>query len=225
MTMKEYLSHGFTLVLALCAVLVTTLLVLREVRPVSSSDQISSTLVADWSSIEEGIAYEGSSEAPVKIVEYFDYECPYCLSMSATLRQIRQKYPETVQIIYKHLPLQGHLNARPSALASLCAAQQGLFAAYHHKLYGNFHALEAVNFDSLATAVGVPDLGAFKTCLEEQQVEEVIRADEKLAAQLGIQGIPALIVNGRLIKGALPLDQVETLIEDAQRSDLATTTY
>ena len=109
---------------------------------------------------------QGPSQAPVTIVEFSDYQCPYCARVEPTLQALLKRYPDQLRLVYRHLPLGFHKNARPAAEASVCAESQGLFWEYHALLFQNQKALAADDLRDYAQQVGL-DVDAFETCLTD----------------------------------------------------------
>lgn len=159
-----------------------------------------------------GVA-RGPSDAPVTIIEFSDFQCPYCLRVRPTLESLLARYPEQVRLFYRHLPLPGHPRARPAAIASVCAERQGRFWTYHDLLFDNQGALSDADLRSYAEQLEL-DLALFDACLSSP--EAAARIDEDLAAAeaLGVSGTPAFFVNGVPLKGAQPESGFVTLIEE-----------
>jgi protein-disulfide isomerase len=161
----------------------------------------------------------GPADAPVKIVEFSDFQCPYCARAGAVVKQIRERYPTQVQLVYRHLPLERiHANARPAAEASACADAQGRFWDYHDKLFANQRALAAADLQRYAKELGL-DQAAFEQCVKERkfqaQVDRDLAAANEAATGAGKRGLgtPAFFVNGILLTGAKPFEDFVRLID------------
>jgi len=219
---SDRLSLIFTAVLALCAIVVTALVVRREFTipaPKVESATPSPRIVEDWVNLTAGAPRIGSREAPVHIIEFFDYQCPFCRNLHRVLSLVRERNSEQVTVIYKHLPLwKIHPRAREAALAAECANDQGKFEAYHDLLFENQKQLFSVRWDSLAERIGIPDLSVFRSCMEEERPAGRIERDVVQAESLGIRSVPTLIINGRVVQGARPLDELEKLVLEAMQS-------
>lgn len=175
-------------------------------------------LVDAWEGFAEEGHRVGSQTAPVQIIKFYDYQCPFCSRVDETLARIREIYSEEVAVIYRHYPLIAiHPQAYPAAIAAECAADQGRFAPYHEILYENqaFLRLPVVKWDSLAQVVGVGDLQRFQNCLVQPQSIKRIETDIKAARQLEVSGTPTLLVNGRMVTGSISLEQLERLVKEA----------
>jgi protein-disulfide isomerase len=154
----------------------------------------------------------GPDEAPVVIVEFSDFQCPYCLRATATIEQLLARYPEEIRFHYRHLPLPSHARARPAAIASVCAARQGLFWAYHDVLFENQRALSDEDLERYAEQVGA-DTELFEACLTSPEAAADVEADMADAAALGVTGTPVFFVNGIRLKGAQPIAKFTDLID------------
>jgi protein-disulfide isomerase len=156
---------------------------------------------------------KGPADAPVTIIEFSDFQCPYCKRALPTLSQLLEKYPEKIRVVYRHLPLEGiHPRARPAAAASVCAEDQGRFWDYHDLVFENNRALEDADLESYAGRAGL-DVESFKQCIADGRHRERIDADIEAATQAGITGTPAFVVNGIVMRGAKPLDDFAVVID------------
>lgn len=155
----------------------------------------------------------GPSDAPVTIVEFSDYQCPYCKRAEPVVAQVLERYPEEVRFVYRHLPLDHiHPRARPAALAAVCAQEQGRFWEYHARIFQDQSALADEDLRRHAQELGL-DLAAFDACREKPQVAEQVERDVAEAQAAGVTGTPAFFVNGILLSGSQPLDTFVRLIE------------
>jgi protein-disulfide isomerase len=161
----------------------------------------------------------GPAGAPVTIVEFSDFQCPYCARAGAVVKQIHERYPTQVQFFYRHLPLERiHPNARGAAEASGCADAQGRFWDYHDKLFANQRALSAADLQRYAKELGL-DTAAFEQCVKERkfqaQVDRDLAAAAEAASSAGKRGLgtPAYFVNGILLTGAKPVEDFYRLID------------
>ncbi len=154
----------------------------------------------------------GPVEAPITIVEFSDFECPYCLRATPTIQALLERYPKDVRLYYRHLPLPSHPRARPAALASVCAERQGAFWAYHDLLFENQRALGDDDLQRYAAQLEL-DLERFAACMES--AETAARVDEDLAAAsaLGITGTPVFFINGIKVRGAQPLAKFVRVVD------------
>jgi protein-disulfide isomerase len=163
------------------------------------------------------VAAEGPSRGPadarVTIVEFSDFQCPYCRRAGPIVEELLARYPDDVRIVYRHLPLESiHPRARPAARASICLEQQGLFWEFHDALFAGPNPLADADLRQLAEGVGA-DLEAYAACLASGEQDARIDADVAAARELGISGTPAFLVNGVMLRGAQPVPAFERIIE------------
>jgi protein-disulfide isomerase len=154
----------------------------------------------------------GSSRAPVTIVEFSDFQCPFCSRAGPTLRQIEQAYGKDVRIVWKHQPLPFHPEAMPAALAAEAAREQGKFWEMHDKLFQNQQALSAPAFEAFAREIGL-DVPRWKAALADPRLRERIQADQQLAGRVGASGTPTFFVNGERVIGAQPFESFKAVID------------
>ena len=156
----------------------------------------------------------GKTDAPVTVVEYSDFQCPFCLRVMPTLKDLRTKYGDRVRLVWKDFPLtQIHPQAFVAAQAGNCAREQGKFWEYHDKLFANQSALTADSLKKYAAETGL-DAAKFNQCLDSSKYEA--RVEDALAAgnRLGISSTPTVYVNGRMINGAQPIEVFEAVVEE-----------
>jgi predicted DsbA family dithiol-disulfide isomerase len=155
----------------------------------------------------------GPATAPVTIVEFSDFECPFCKRVLATLDQIEEKYGDKVRVVYRHYPLSSHANAQKAAEASLCAADQGKFWEMHDLLFNEQQKLAVADLKEKATRLGL-DGAKFDECLDSNRHAEAVQADARAGDAAGVSGTPAFFVNGRFLSGAVPFENFAELIDD-----------
>jgi protein-disulfide isomerase len=218
---KNWIANAGMAVLVACAVTVTALVVRRELfapLPAAAADvAVESRTVADWRGYARGDRI-GPAAAKVTIVEFADFECPFCRAMAPRVRDIRRKHPREVALVYRHDPLSYHPHAADAAKASVCAGRQGRFEALHDLLYARQDSLGAVPWPRLAAEAGVGDLAAFGACMRDPATQTRIDGDVRDAARLGVKGTPTFLVNDRMMSGAAP-GALEAAVERALASD------
>lgn len=154
----------------------------------------------------------GKVDAPVMVIAFSDYRCPYCRELSHTLDELLERYPNEVRVVYRHYPL--HEDSEALAQAALCAADQGQFAEYHRSVFSNNSS--AKDIATLAEAVQL-DVASFNTCMKEERHRERITADMKEGQRLGITGTPTLFVAGQRLRGAQTLQRLSAAVQEALR--------
>jgi protein-disulfide isomerase len=159
---------------------------------------------------------KGPEQAPVTIIEFSDFECPYCKRVVPTLDQIDEKFGEQVRIVYRHYPLSIHPNAQKAAEASLCADDQGKFWEMHDLLFEEQQKLAVDDLKEKAARLEL-DAAAFGECLDSGRHAEKVKADFAAGSVAGVDGTPAFFVNGRFISGAVPFETIAPVIEDEIR--------
>jgi protein-disulfide isomerase len=155
----------------------------------------------------------GPATAPVTIVEFSDFQCPYCKRVLPTLDQVVAKYGDKVRIVYRHYPLSSHANAQKAAEASLCAADQGKFWEMHDLLFNEQQKLAVADLKEKAARLGL-DAATFDECLDSNRHVEAVQADLREGTAAGVAGTPAFFVNGRFLSGAVPFESFTELIDD-----------
>lgn len=161
-------------------------------------------------------ASTGPSTAEVVITEFSDFQCPYCKVVQPILKQLLREYRGRVRLDFKHLPLEQHPFAMPSAQAAFCSGKQGRFWEYHDALF----AADFISKDLLQSAAirsGL-QLEAFQTCLDSPESRAAILADRQEAKRLGIESTPTFLINGKPLRGAAGLDQFKSIIDRELKS-------
>jgi len=161
--------------------------------------------------VEEGDAPStGGQEAAVIIVEFSDFQCPFCKASQGTLKKVLQAHGDKVRLVFKHLPLEIHSQSFSSARAAFCAGEQNSFWQYHDALFAA-DDLSPEKFKSIAARLGL-DLPGFAACVDSERSRDAVLKDVREAGRLGIKGTPTFIVNGTLIEGAPDFDAFNGII-------------
>jgi protein-disulfide isomerase len=162
----------------------------------------------------QGAPVRGAPDAPVTVVEFSDFECPFCKSAQGTLAQILERYSGKVKLVYRDLPLEGiHLQARRASEAARCANDQGKFWEYHDVLFRNAPQLAPNDLTNYAKQVGI-DLPKFDTCLNSGVHKLGVQRDIDEARRLGVNATPVFFINGRLLSGAAPIEGFAKIIDE-----------
>ncbi len=158
----------------------------------------------------------GKKDAPVTIVEFSDYECPFCARFhTQTFGELKKQYIDTgkVKFVYRDFPLSFHQNAQKAAEAAECAGNQDKYWEMHEKLFTQGVAGGVTAFKQYAKDIKVKDQKAFEKCLDEGETASEIRKDFSDGQRVGVQGTPAFFVNGQEISGAQPFQVFQQLID------------
>jgi protein-disulfide isomerase len=176
----------------------------------------------------EGSPALGPADAWVTVVEFGDFQCPYCARAAPTVHQLAETWPDDVRIVFKHLPLSQHARALPAAVAAACADEQGRFWDMYDALYADQSKLSDANFAQTAQGLGL-DVDRWTACLSAGPAGQRVQADADLAEQIAVPATPCFYVNGRLVRGAQPFDTFRPVVEDelarARASGIARADY
>ncbi|HET8933181.1 MAG TPA: thioredoxin domain-containing protein [Polyangiales bacterium] len=156
----------------------------------------------------------GPENAKVTIVEFSDFQCPYCAQASETVKRIREKYGDKVRFVFRQFPLSFHQNAHNAAEASLAAHAQGKFWQYHDRLFQHQSALDRKNLETYAQEVGL-DVAAFKRGLDDGSFDKQIDADLELARAAKVDGTPTMFINQQRAPNPTEFDAVAPIIDAA----------
>ncbi|PIX62536.1 disulfide bond formation protein DsbA [Candidatus Uhrbacteria bacterium CG_4_9_14_0_2_um_filter_41_50] len=152
------------------------------------------------------------NKAKVILIEYSDFECPYCERHHPTMQQIYDTYGDDIAWVYRHFPLSFHPDAEPAALASECAAEQGKFWEYADDLFTNQDSLGDDLYLQLAADLGL-DVDQFTDCYDSEKYADKLASDYNSGVDAGVTGTPATYVNGQKVSGAVPYETFQTIIE------------
>ena len=156
----------------------------------------------------------GPADAPVTIIEFSDYQCPFCRRAEPTVEQVLAQYEGKVRFVFRHFPLDRiHPMARGAAEASACAADQDKFWEYHAALFADDAQLDRAGLDAAAAKTGL-DMAAFKACVDGRKTQALVDADVKDGEAAGVSGTPAFFINGIPLRGALPAEEFHKVIDE-----------
>ena len=148
----------------------------------------------------------------VEIIEFSDFECPYCRKAQPIIRELMAKYDGKVKLVWKDYPLSIHQNAVPAAVAARCAGEQGKFWEYHDVLFENQEALASDDLSRHAATVRL-DVARFKGCLRAGKYRDQIASGLSEARNHPIEATPTFLINGRMVTGAAPLYELSEIVE------------
>jgi protein-disulfide isomerase len=182
-----------------CTVVTTGLVVRREFftpAATSAAAEQKPTMIPHWQNYLTTGDRIGPTQAKVKLIEFADFECPFCDSFHKSFKKVRGRYPNEVSLDYVHLPLPIHRFAIPAARAAECANDQGRFEAMHDQLFEGQDQFGLKSWDDYATAAGVPDLVSFDACIRKSDSIPRVEEGKALGAKLDVQATPTIIING-----------------------------
>jgi protein-disulfide isomerase len=154
----------------------------------------------------------GPAHAKVTIVEYADYQCPFCHRAQGVMDEILSRYAGKVRLVHMDFPLEGHPGAVPAARAARCAGEQGRFWEYHHNLMTVRGPLDDGDLKGRAATLHL-DPGRFSACLSSGRYDAAIQAQFEHGTEVGVTGTPSYFINGRMLSGARPFDDFKEVID------------
>ncbi len=154
----------------------------------------------------------GSPHARTVIVEFSDFQCPYCRKLQAVLDSLLSVSGDSVAVVFRHLPGRGHPHAFAAAVASECAAQQLRFSQYAAILFAKSDSLGRISFTSLADRAGVADTAVFSRCLGGRAARARVEVDARLGRALGLPGTPTTVIGKRVLVGVVSLDSLRAIV-------------
>jgi protein-disulfide isomerase len=155
----------------------------------------------------------GNPKAPVTIVEFSDFQCPFCVRARPTVARVREEYGDRVRFAFRHYPLDFHPFAQKAGEAAACAAEQDRFWQMHDRLWENPQKLAVPDLKAHAQALGL-DAAAFGGCLDSGRHAGLVERDLRAGQAYGVSGTPAFFVNGRPLIGAQPFEAFQQVIDD-----------
>ena len=205
-----------TVILATCAI-VTTIAVLRHelFSPGIGShrgDQQAVYITAWQSHLARGLRM-GPSGAPVQLIEFADFECPYCGQFHRAATIVRQRHPNQVALTYVHYLIQGHRFALVAARVAECANDQGRFEAMYDQLFEGQDQFGLKSWDDYATAAGVPDIPAFDACIKKTDPVPRVEEGKSLGAKLDVKGTPTVVINGWKLGHPPSVEELDQMVQ------------
>jgi predicted DsbA family dithiol-disulfide isomerase len=154
----------------------------------------------------------GDTKAPITIVEFSDFECPFCVRAEEAIKKVLAAYPGKVRLVYRDYPLPFHPRAQKASEAALCAQDQGKYWEMHEKLFANQKALELAQLKQHAKDLGL-EAARFDKCLDSGEKAALVDASKKAGEEAGVNGTPAFFINGRPLSGAQPFEKFKEIID------------
>jgi protein-disulfide isomerase len=200
--MRSRFETVATAVVVLAAVLVAGAAVHRELSPASTARRVvvdpsgPPTYIQDWEDWRKDGILVGAHSAPITLVEFADYECPFCQRFHGDYLKAKAHYGDSLAFLFLHYPIQRHRFALPAARVAECSHAQGRFEAVHDLLFQKQDSFGLKPWVTFATEVGIPDSAGFGRCIEEIAPIPRVEAGLRRAEQVGVQGTPTVVING-----------------------------
>src|SRR3989338_3148523 len=156
---------------------------------------------------------KGPKNAKITIIEFSDFQCPYCKKAEPVIKQVLETYGDDVRFVYRDFPLSFHQNAQKAAEAAECADEQGKFWEYHDIIFENQDALDVSNLKIYAANLKL-DTAKFNDCMDSEKYVEEVKKDFEDGQKAGVSGTPAFFINGRLLSGAQPFEDFKAVIDE-----------
>lgn len=158
-----------------------------------------------------GAPFKGPADAKVTIVEFSDFQCPYCAKAATEAAAVVQKFPKDVKLVFKQFPLEDHSQAALAAEASLAAQAQGKFWQLHDKMYANFRSINRARIMAWATEVGL-DMKRFQADLDSHKYAARVHAEEQEGEIAGVEGTPTFYINGKRFNGVFEVSAIAPIV-------------
>ncbi len=155
---------------------------------------------------------KGPKSAPITIVEFSDFQCPYCIQAEKTVEEVLKAYPDKIRLVYRDFPLPMHPLAPKAAEASHCAETQGKYWEMHDKMFAADGKIEVPDLKKYAREVGM-DGDKFDKCLDGGEMAKAVKEHQDAGSKLGVTGTPAFFINGRALTGAQPIEEFKAIID------------
>ena len=213
--MKKNTEVVIASLLVLCALITTGLVIRRELfrqNVAAAQGHQKPVFVDSWREALESGNRLGNLSTSVTLIEFSDFECPYCAQFHKTLNAIRLRYPSQVGITYIHFPLPMHRFAIPAGRIAECAAQQGRFEAMHDQLFEHQDTFGLKPWTEYARAAEVPDIPQFDACAKGTDLVPSIEAGKRLGEKWDVRATPTLVVNGWKLGQPPSADELEKMI-------------
>jgi protein-disulfide isomerase len=161
----------------------------------------------------KGAPVKGAKAALVTIVEFSDFQCPFCDRVEPTIDQVMEEYAGKVRVVWRNLALPFHKDAKTAAIAAMAAHRQGKFWEMHRILFKNHNALGAADLEKYAKEIGL-DMAKYKAAIQDKKLADLVDSDGTMANKIGARGTPAFFINGRFLSGAQPFGRFKALIDE-----------
>jgi protein-disulfide isomerase len=213
MSERSMLQRAADVALIAGVLVIGGLLVRREFFPPRPQEARRAT-VKEWRQFgETGLWLHDRPEAPVQIVVFSDFQCPFCARLVPRLDSVSAEFQDTIGIRFRQFPLDGiHPYARTAARAALCAAEQGKFHELHDAMFAHQDEIGVLSWGAWAARVAIPDTAALVRCMTRPDVETRVADDVTAGNRLELTGTPTLLINNQLVSGLLTTDALREMI-------------
>lgn len=216
--MRKFLSDGVTIILVICAVALTSMAGRSQFQ--KSRNLLNERRVSNWQVLATEGHRRGSSHAQVPVIEFADFQCPSCALARFSLDTVLAKHPSDVALIFRHYPLRmTHPHALAAANAAECGGEQGRFFEFAEHLFSDQAAIGTRPWAEFAVAAGIPDTARFAACIRAQRYSTHVERDAAVGDSLDLIGTPTIIVNGKLLVGAIRTGVLEREVQQALVAD------
>jgi protein-disulfide isomerase len=185
----------------------------RFVESLKAKTKVTLALPPPRQTVASTGAARGQANAPIEMIEFSDFQCPFCQRAHETVDKVLSTYGDRIHFVYRHYPVQGHPNAQQAAEASECANEQGQFWPYHDRLFANPRKLGDADLKEHAAALNL-DTAKFNACVDGHKYQERVLGDMRDGEAVGVNGTPAFFINGRMLSGAQPFDAFKKIIDE-----------
>ncbi|MEP6764085.1 MAG: thioredoxin domain-containing protein [Gemmatimonadaceae bacterium] len=213
MSIKSRLETVATGTLVFCALFMTVVAAKRELSPPASARSHEPVAVKDWKKFDVGDKRIGEKSAPVRIIEFSDFQCPFCRRFAETISKANAKYPGSIEVVFRNFPLNTiHPFAHAAAVAAECASAQNRFVEMHDFAFSHQDSLGVLQWDKVAAKIGIADTSKFSLCTRSNEVLAKLQADSSAAVEVGVPGTPTVVINGLKYDGTPSAAQLDSAI-------------
>ena len=215
--MQNLKDLSLNVTLALVATAAVTMISLRVYEKFSAQAEpgLKSHRVQDWRNYAAVGNRIGPPAALVTVVEFSDFQCPFCRQTWEDLREMRTQYPDSLAIVFRNFPLPVHRLAADAALAAVCAARQDAFEPYQNLLFSSQDLIGRRSWKEYAGSAGLSDVGAFEACMKDRAAFALVERDRESGKKLGVVGTPTLLINDLELPGYPGSDELKRMIRSA----------
>lgn len=220
--MKSVVDYTLDLGVTIAAIVLVALVLLRATSPAQPQTERNVTYHSDWRSLVDDVGRPMTPQsAQITIVEFMDFECPFCARFDSDVTALMDEYPNEISRIFIHYPLTTiHRFAMPAANAAECAHAQGAFVTYAKLLFETQDSLGLIPWGDLAARAGVTDDREFEECIDSGHGQAAIDKGVELANALGFTGTPSLLINGWSYTGGMNADDLRSVVAAIRAGEL-----